>query len=66
VTKGAPLPFSFEMLTPMAQYGSKIFVQHPTDIPDFYKQAIENDGLSWERIVTFEDGAVMTVCNKST
>ena len=66
VTKGAPLPFAFEMLTPMMTYGSKPFVQHPADIPDYYKQAVENGGLSWERIVTFEDGAVMTVCNKST
>ena len=66
VTKGAPLPFAFEILTPVEMYGSKPFVQHPADIPDYYKQAIENGGMSWERIVTFEDGAVMTVCNQST
>ena len=66
VTKGSPLPFAFEMLTLVMTYGSKPFVQHPADIPDYYKQAVENGGLSWERIVTFEDGAVMTVCNQST
>ena len=64
VTKGAPLPFAFDILMPQHQYGSKLFVKYPADIPDFIKQSFP-EGYSWERIMTFEDGAVCTVSNNT-
>jgi len=54
VTKGAPLPFAFDILTPAHQYGNRAFVQYPADIPDYFKQTFP-EGFSWERSIIFED-----------
>ena len=59
VTKGAPLPFAFDILTPALQYGNKAFTQYPAEIPDYFKQTFP-EGFSWERSMIFEDGAVCT------
>ena len=45
-----PLPFTF----------NKCFTKYPKEIPDYFKQAFP-EGLSWERSMTFEDGAFAAV-----
>ena len=59
VTKGAPLPFAFDILTPARQYGNRAFTQYPVDIHDYFKQTFP-EGYSWERSMIFEDQAVCT------
>lgn len=60
VTNGAPLPFSFDLLTPAFMCGNKVFTKYPADIPDYFKKTFP-DGYSWERNITFEDQAVCAV-----
>ena len=60
VIKGAPLPFSFDLLTPAFMYGNRVFTKYPSDIPDYFKKTFP-DGYSWERSITFEDQAVCAV-----
>ena len=57
VTKGAPLPFAFDILTAAHQYGNRAFTHYPTEIRDYFKQTFP-DGFKWERSMIFEDGAV--------
>ena len=57
VTKGGPLPFAWDILSPQTQYGSIPFTKYPEDIPDYVKQSFP-EGYTWERIMKFEDGAV--------
>ena len=64
VTKGGPLPFAWDILSPQTQYGSIPFTKYPEDIPDYVKQSFP-EGYTWERIMNFEDGAVCTVSNDS-
>ena len=59
VKGGAPLPFSFDLLTPGFMYGNRVFTKYPGDIPDYFKQAFP-EGYHWERSITFEDQAVCT------
>lgn len=65
VTKGGPLPFSWDILSPQFQYGSKAYVKHPADIPDYLKLSFP-EGFKWERFMNFEDGGVVTVTQDST
>nr|QKW94154.1 mScarlet-Gephyrin.FingR [Cloning vector pAAV-EF1A-mScarlet-Gephyrin.FingR-IL2RGTC] len=60
VTKGGPLPFSWDILSPQFMYGSRAFIKHPADIPDYYKQSFP-EGFKWERVMNFEDGGAVTV-----
>jgi len=62
VTKGAPLPFVFDILTPAHQYGNRALTQYPADIPDYFKQTFP-EGYSWERRMIFEDQAVCTAAS---
>lgn len=64
VTKGAPLPFSIDILLPQEMYGSKPFIKYPDNIPDYIKLSFP-EGITWERTMTFEDGAVCTASNDS-
>ena len=64
VTKGGPLPFAWDILSPQFQYGSKVYVKHPADIPD-YKKLSFPEGFKWERVMTFEDGGVVAVTQDS-
>lgn len=64
VTKGGPLPFAWDILSPQSQYGSIPF-KYPEDIPDWVKQSFP-EGYTWERIMNFEDSAVCTVSNDSS
>ena len=64
VTKGGPLPFAWDILSPQHQYGSKAFVQHPEDITD-YKKLSFPEGFTWERVMHFEDGGVCCITNDS-
>ena len=59
VTNGAPLPFSFDLLTPAYMYGNRAFTKYPADIPDYFKKTFP-EGYSWERSIIFEDQAVCT------
>jgi hypothetical protein len=65
VTKGGPLPFAWDILSPQFQYGSKVYVKHPADIPD-YKKLSFPEGFKWERVMNFEDGGVVTVTQDSS
>ena len=59
VTKGAPLPFSFDILSAAFKYGNRCFTAYPSGMPDYFKQAFPG-GMSYERTFTFEDGGVAT------
>ncbi|XP_058953550.1 GFP-like fluorescent chromoprotein amFP486 [Pocillopora verrucosa] len=59
VITGAPLPFSFDLLSPALQYGNRCFTKYPEGMPDYFKQAFPA-GMSYERTFTFEDGGVAT------
>ena len=59
VTKGGPLPFSFDILSTVFKYGNRCFTKYPADMPDYFKQAFPA-GMSFERAFTYEDGGVAT------
>nr|AHZ89378.1 cp196V1.2 [synthetic construct] len=65
VTKGGPLPFAWDILSPQLMYGSKAYVKHPADIPDYWKLSFP-EGFKWERVMNFEDGGVVTVTQDSS
>ena len=60
VVNGAPLPFSYHILTTAFQYGNRVFTKYPQNIPDFFKQSFP-EGYHWERVMPFEDQATCTV-----
>ena len=63
MTKGAPLPFAYDILTAAFHYGNRVFTKYPSEIPDYFKQCFPK-GLTWERSMIFEDGGMCTVnCN---
>ena len=55
VTKGAPLPFSFDILSAVFCYGNRAFTDYPASIVDYFKPSFP-EGYSWERTLEFEDG----------
>ncbi|XP_022810129.1 GFP-like fluorescent chromoprotein amFP486 [Stylophora pistillata] len=57
--KGKPLPFSFDILSTVFQYGNRCFTKYPPGMPDYFKQSYP-DGMSYERSFKFEDGGVAT------
>uniref|UniRef100_UPI002E2E8A06 Green Fluorescent Protein Variant \ len=59
VTKGGPLPFAFDILSPTFTYGNRVFTDYPEDMPDYFKQSLP-EGYSWERTMMYEDGATAT------
>nr|AJF45213.1 PIP2 FPX sensor monomers RA and B [synthetic construct] len=65
VTKGGPLPFAWDILSPQFMYGSEAYVRHPADIPD-YKKLPFPEGFKWERVMNFEDGGLVTVTQDSS
>ena len=65
VKEGAPLPFAYDILTNAFHYGNRVFVKYPKDIPDYFKQMFP-EGFSWERSMTFEDGAICIARNEIT
>uniref|UniRef100_UPI00042DB4D3 asFP504 n=1 Tax=Alcyonium TaxID=40679 RepID=UPI00042DB4D3 len=60
VKEGAPLPFSYDILTAAFQYGNRAFTRYPADIPDYFKQTFP-EGYSWERTMSYEDNAICNV-----
>nr|AMP43676.1 cpTFP1 [synthetic construct] len=60
VKEGAPLPFSYDILTTAFAYGNRAFTKYPDDIPDYFKQSFP-EGYSWERTMTFEDKGIVKV-----
>ena len=60
VINGAPLPFSFDILTPAFMYGNRVFTKYPPNMPDYFKQTFP-EGYHWERSISFEDQAACTV-----
>ena len=60
VTEGAPLPFSYDILTAAFQYGNRAFTKYPADISDYFKPSFP-EGYQWERTMTFEDQGICTV-----
>ncbi|CAH3104959.1 unnamed protein product [Pocillopora meandrina] len=59
VTKGGPLPFSFDPLSTVFKYGNRCFTKYPAGMPDYFKQVFPA-GISFERTVIYEDGGVAT------
>ncbi|XP_020605521.1 GFP-like fluorescent chromoprotein cFP484 isoform X2 [Orbicella faveolata] len=62
VIDGGPLPFAFDILTTVFDYGNRVFVKYPKDIPDYFKQSFP-EGYSWERSMTYEDGGICLATN---
>ncbi|YCU72303.1 hypothetical protein ACRYGZ_08125 [Mycobacteroides abscessus] len=60
VKEGAPLPFSYDILTTAFSYGNRAFTKYPDDIPNYFKQSFP-EGYSWERTMTFEDKGIVKV-----
>nr|ABY85256.1 GFP protein [synthetic construct] len=60
VTKGAPLPFAFDILSPAFQYGNRTFTKYPEDISDFFIQSFPA-GFVYERTLRYEDGGLVEI-----
>nr|Q9U6Y3.1 RecName: Full=GFP-like fluorescent chromoprotein cFP484 [Clavularia sp.]AAF03374.1 fluorescent protein FP484 [Clavularia sp.] len=60
VKEGAPLPFSYDILSNAFQYGNRALTKYPDDIADYFKQSFP-EGYSWERTMTFEDKGIVKV-----
>nr|BAX00790.1 fluorescent protein [Acropora digitifera] len=56
---GKRLPFSFDILSTVFQYGNRCFTKYPEGMTDYFKQAFP-DGMSYERSFLYEDGGVAT------
>nr|QDH45909.1 red fluorescent protein based redox biosensor PerxRFP1 [synthetic construct] len=65
VTKGGPLPFAWDILSPQFMYGSKAYIKHPADIPDYFKLSFP-EGFRWERVMNFEEGGIIHVNQDSS
>ena len=65
VIEGGPLPFAFDILTTVFQYGNRVFVKYPKEIADYFKQSFP-EGYSWERSMTYEDGGICHATNNIT
>lgn len=37
VLDGGPLPFAFDILTTVLDYGNRVFAKYPADIVDYFK-----------------------------
>ena len=58
VKDGGPLPFAFDILTTVFEYGNRVFNKYPHDIADYFKQSFP-EGHSWERSTTYEDCGIV-------
>jgi len=65
VIEGGPLPFAFDILTTVFDYGNRVFAKYPDNIVDYFKQSFP-DGYSWERSMTYEDGGICIATNDIT
>ncbi|XP_028390675.1 GFP-like non-fluorescent chromoprotein isoform X2 [Dendronephthya gigantea] len=58
ITKGGPLPFSFDILSVCFHYGNRTFTNYPKEIPSFFRQCFPA-GFTMERSLRFEDGRIL-------
>nr|ABB17968.1 green fluorescent GFP-like protein [Oxypora echinata] len=65
VKEGGPLPFAYDILTTIFNYGNRVFVKYPDDIVDYFKQSFP-EGYSWERSMIYEDGGICIATNDIT
>jgi len=65
VKEGEPLPFAYDILTTVFDYGNRVFAKYPRDIADYFKQSFP-EGYSWERSMTYEDGGICIATNDIT
>ena len=65
VIEGGPLPFAFDILTTVFDYGNRVFVKYPEEILDYFKQSFP-EGYSWERSMSYEDGGICLATNNIT
>nr|ACD13193.1 green fluorescent GFP-like protein [Favites abdita] len=65
VKEGGPLPFAYDILTTIFNYGNRVFAKYPDDIVDYFKQSFP-EGYSWERSMTYEDGGICIATNDIT
>ena len=40
VVNGGPLPFAFDILTTVFDYGNRVFTKYPGDIADYFKKSV--------------------------
>lgn len=62
VTEGGPLPFAYDILTTVFDYGNRAFVNYPKEIKDYFKNSFP-EGFTWERTMTYEDGGTCIATN---
>ena len=62
VVGGGPLPFAYDILTTVFDYGNRVFAKYPDDIVDYFKQSFP-EGYSWERSMTYEEGGIRIATN---
>nr|ACV52376.1 fluorescent protein [Scleractinia sp. Lizard Island 35] len=65
VVDGGPLPFAFDILTTVFEYGNRVFAKYPPEIVDYFKQSFP-EGYSWERSMMYEDGGICIATNNIT
>nr|AAO61600.1 green fluorescent protein [Montastraea cavernosa] len=65
VIEGAPLPFAYDILTTVFDYGNRVFAKYPEDIADYFKQTFP-EGYFWERSMTYEDQGICIATNDIT
>ena len=65
VIDGGPLPFAFDILTTVFNYGNWVFAKYPKEITDYFKQSFP-EGYSWERSMSYEDGEICLATNNIT
>ena len=65
VVEGGPLPFAFDILTTVFDYGNRVFAKYPAELLDYFKQSFP-EGYCWERSMSFEDGGVCIATNDIT
>ena len=65
VVEGGLLPFAFDILTTVFDYGNRVFAKYPAEIVDYFKQFFP-EGYCWERSMSYEDGGVCIATNDIT
>ena len=63
--EGGPLPFAFDVLTTVFDYGNRVFAKYPNEISDYFKQSFP-EGYSWERSMSYVDGGSCLATNNTT
>nr|AAK54757.1 green fluorescent protein [Renilla reniformis] len=60
VTKGAPLPFAFDIVSVAFSYGNRAYTGYPEEISDYFLQSFP-EGFTYERNIRYQDGGTAIV-----